>query len=42
MSLGLKLNEYGVWRGDERIAGETEDGVYAALGMQCPQPGDRR
>ncbi len=42
MSLGLKLNEYGVWRGDERIAGETEDGVYAALGVPYPQPGDRR
>jgi len=30
---GLKLNEYGVFRGDERIAGATEEEVYAALGL---------
>ncbi len=37
---GLKVNEYGVFRvsGDRRIAGETEEGVYAALGMACPPP----
>lgn len=29
--MGLKLNEYGVWKGDERIAGATEVGVCAAL-----------
>jgi DNA polymerase (family 10) len=32
---GLKLNEYGVFRADtgERLAGETEEEVYAALGL---------
>ena len=30
---GLKLNEYGVWRGARRIAGDTEESVYAALGL---------
>ena len=35
---GLKINEYGVYRGARRIAGETEDSVYAALGLQMPPP----
>ncbi|RQT58639.1 DNA polymerase/3'-5' exonuclease PolX [Burkholderia cepacia] len=30
---GLKINEYGVFRGDERIAGATEASVYAAIGL---------
>lgn len=30
---GCKLNEYGLFRGDERLAGETEEGVYRALGL---------
>jgi DNA polymerase (family 10) len=30
---GLKLNEYGLFRGTRRIAGATEAGVYAALGL---------
>jgi DNA polymerase (family 10) len=30
---GLKVSEYGVFRGEERLAGETEEGVYAALGL---------
>ena len=30
---GLKVNEYGVFRGTRRIAGETEASVYAALGL---------
>ncbi len=28
-----KLNEYGLFEGEKRIAGETEEGVYEALGM---------
>ena len=32
-SRGLKINEYGVFRGDERIAGRTEEEVYAALDL---------
>ena len=37
---GLKLNEYGVWNDetDERIAGETEEEVYDALGMEYVPP----
>ncbi len=35
---GLKLNEYGVFRGDEKIAGETEEEVYAALGLPWIPP----
>ena len=31
--LGLKVNEYGVFRGDEQIAGRTEEEVYAAIGL---------
>ena len=30
---GLKVNEYGVFRGEERIAGASEEEVYAALGL---------
>ena len=30
---GLKLNEYGIFRDDTKIAGETEEGVYEALGL---------
>jgi DNA polymerase (family 10) len=35
---GLKLNEYGVYRGDERIAGDTEASVYQALGLAFIAP----
>jgi DNA polymerase (family 10) len=35
---GLKVNEYGVWRGRKRIAGETEASVYAALGLSYIEP----
>jgi DNA polymerase/3'-5' exonuclease PolX len=35
---GLKVNEYGVFRGDERIAGRTEEDVYAALGLAWIPP----
>ncbi|MBI4756765.1 MAG: DNA polymerase/3'-5' exonuclease PolX [Betaproteobacteria bacterium] len=35
---GLKLNEYGVFRGRSRIAGETEASVYAALGLPWIAP----
>ncbi len=30
---GLKVNEYGVFKGDHRIAGETEASLYQALGL---------
>ena len=35
---GLKVNEYGVWRGEKRIAGETEESVYAAVGLPYIEP----
>ena len=35
---GLKLNEYGVFRGDEYIAGRTEADVYAVLDLPCFPP----
>lgn len=36
---GWKLNEYGLFdKGGERIAGDTEEGVYEKLGMQCVPP----
>ncbi len=41
MEKGLKLSEYGVFRGSEKIAGETEEGVYSALGLKWPPPEER-
>jgi DNA polymerase (family 10) len=35
---GFKLNEYGVYQDDVSVAGETEQDVYAALGMQWVPP----
>ncbi|TAN02041.1 MAG: DNA polymerase/3'-5' exonuclease PolX [Rhodanobacteraceae bacterium] len=35
---GLKINEYGVYRGMRRIAGETEASVYATLDLPCIPP----
>lgn len=34
----LELNEYGLFRGDARVAGRTEEEVYAALGMPWIPP----
>jgi len=40
IDLGYKINEYGVYRKEsgEKVAGETEEGVYSALGMQWMPP----
>jgi len=35
---GLKLNEYGLFRDDEKIAGATEEDLYAALGLAWIPP----
>ncbi|MCO5044844.1 MAG: DNA polymerase/3'-5' exonuclease PolX [Kiritimatiellae bacterium] len=35
---GLKVNEYGVMRGEESVAGRTEKDVYAAVGLAWPPP----
>jgi len=38
MGKGLKLNEYGVFRGSKMIAGKTEEGVYKAIGLSWIPP----
>ena len=38
LARGLKINEYGVFRGARRIAGETEESVYAAVGLPYIEP----
>jgi len=35
---GLKINEYGVFRGSQRLAGESEESVYQAIGMPLIAP----
>ncbi len=35
---GLKINEYGVFRGSRRLAGETEESVYKAIGLRLIPP----
>src|SRR3989344_9084904 len=35
---GLKLNEYGLWRGDKLVAGKTEEEIYKSLGMATSPP----
>jgi DNA polymerase (family 10) len=36
--LGLKVNEYGVFRGAQRIAGDSEESVYRAVGLPWIAP----
>jgi DNA polymerase (family 10) len=35
---GLKVNEYGVFREEERVAGESEAGIYDLLGLAYIEP----
>jgi DNA polymerase (family 10) len=35
---GLRLNEYGLYRNEERVAGEDEEGIYKALGLSWIPP----
>lgn len=35
---GLKINEYGVFRGEERIGGATEEEVFASVGLAYIPP----
>ena len=37
-SAGMLLNEYGLFRGDERVAGASEEEVYGALGLPFIAP----
>lgn len=36
--LGLKVNEYGVFKGDKQVAGATEEDVYAAIDLPWIPP----
>jgi DNA polymerase (family 10) len=38
VSKGLKINEYGVFRGEKRVAGSTEEEVYAQVGLPYIEP----
>lgn len=38
MARKLKINEYGVFRGRERIAGDTEASVFATIGLPYIEP----
>ena len=35
---GLKINEYGVFRGDDQVAGETEAGLYRVFDLPYIEP----
>ncbi|MCE9547229.1 MAG: DNA polymerase/3'-5' exonuclease PolX [Planctomycetia bacterium] len=35
---GLKINEYGIFRGEKYLAGKTEEEIYAALDLPCFAP----
>lgn len=39
--LRLKLNQYGLWRGEDLIAAKTEELIFNALGLQYIEPGER-
>jgi len=38
---GLKLNNHGLFRGEKRIAGKTERGIYRALERPYKEPWER-
>lgn len=40
-AMGLKLNEYGLWKGEEFIAGTYEVDIFDALGMEFKSPRER-
>lgn len=40
-SKGMLLNEYGLWKGTQRVAGETEESVYSALDVPFRVPSAR-
>ena len=35
---GWKLNEYGLFKGEQQVAGRTEEELYAKLGMEYIEP----
>ncbi|MEK7846898.1 MAG: DNA polymerase/3'-5' exonuclease PolX [Nitrospinota bacterium] len=36
--LGLKISEYGIFRGDKKIGGEIEENIYSAIGLDWIPP----
>lgn len=38
---GYKLNQYGLWLGDELLAGKTEQQIFDALGLKYLEPKER-
>jgi len=38
---GFKLNQYGLWRKGEMVAGRTEEEIYKALGREYKKPENR-
>ena len=38
IELGMKVNEYGVYKGAKRIAGESEEEIYRVLGLEYIEP----
>lgn len=38
VKMGLKINEYGIFKGDKRISGEREADIYNALGLDYIVP----
>lgn len=42
LAQGLHLNEYGLYRGKRKIAGESEEGIYTALSLPWLPPEKRR
>ena len=38
VDMGLKINEYGVFKGEKRIAGKTEEEVYKSVGLVYIEP----
>ena len=39
---GLKLNRYGLWKGDDCIASETEEDIFKALDLPFTSPENRK
>lgn len=40
--MGMKLNRYGLWRGEECIASDAESAIFAALDLGYKHPNERR
>lgn len=41
MKKGMKLSEYGLFKGKKRIASRNEEDIYRALGLKMPRPEER-